>query len=98
LFVFNGCQLTSRQVFKDATTFFSRSTSSLANVIPAMDRIDEVLATHSRDATLDPALRAACRLAKATMNRYYDKTDHSETFRIAMGEFFWCSNFTRNVL
>jgi hypothetical protein len=55
-------------------------------VIPAMDHVDEVLTTHSRDAKLSPAIQAACRLAKATMNRYYNKTDHSENFRIAMSE------------
>jgi hypothetical protein len=75
------------QVFKDATTFFSRSSANLANVIPAMDRVDQVLATHSLDPTLNVAIRSACRLAKATMNRYYNKTDHSENFRIAMRKF-----------
>jgi hypothetical protein len=88
--LFNNARLLY-QVFKDATTFFSRSTSNIANVIPAMDRIDEVLATHSVDKKLHPAICAGCHLAKKTVNRYYNKTDHSENFRIAMSEFCFTS-------
>ena len=77
-----GCQ-----VFKDATSFFSRATPNLANVIPAMDRIDKILTTNSLDdTTFQDSVRAACSLAKKTLNRYYDKTDASEGYRIAMGK------------
>ncbi|THU87433.1 hypothetical protein K435DRAFT_584645, partial [Dendrothele bispora CBS 962.96] len=31
-----------------------------------------------------PAIHAAVSIAKKTLNRYYDKTDHSEVYRIAM--------------
>ncbi|KAF6746980.1 hypothetical protein DFP72DRAFT_766809, partial [Ephemerocybe angulata] len=73
------------KVFKHATLFFSRGTPNLASVIPAMDKIDEILTTNSLDEkTLQPCIRAACSLAKKTLNRYYDKTDHSENYRIAM--------------
>jgi hypothetical protein len=74
------------QVFKDATLFFSRSTPNLATVIPAMDHIDELLSTNSLDAKYEPSIRAALGIAKKTLNRYYDKTDSSEVYRIAMGE------------
>jgi hypothetical protein len=55
-------------------------------VIPAMDHIDTtftngILNTH----VLDPAIRAALKLAKRTLNRYYSLTDASETYRVAMG-------------
>jgi hypothetical protein len=74
------------QVFKDATLFFSRSTPNLAMVIPAMDHMDELLSTNSLDAKYEPSIRAALGIAKKTLNRYYDKTDSSEVYRIAMGE------------
>lgn len=74
------------QIYKHATLFFSRSTPSLPTVIPAMDHIDDVLTNQSLDnATFSPAIRAACTLSKRTLNRYYNKTDHSENYRIAMG-------------
>jgi hypothetical protein len=77
------------QIYKHATLFFSRSTPSLPTVIPAMDHIDDVLTNQSLDnATFSPAIRAACTLSKKTLNRYYNKTDHSENYRIAMGMSF----------
>ncbi|KAJ8591968.1 hypothetical protein M405DRAFT_891619, partial [Rhizopogon salebrosus TDB-379] len=74
-----------RDVLKHATQYFSRSTPNLAMVIPAMDHIDTtftngILNTH----VLDPAIRAALKLAKRTLNRYYSLTDASETYRVAM--------------
>ncbi|KAI0763386.1 hypothetical protein BC629DRAFT_1273558, partial [Irpex lacteus] len=72
------------QVFYDATQFFSRKTPSLANVIPAMDRIDEHLATASLNRMYEPCIRAAATLGKKTINRYYNLTDGSELYRIAM--------------
>jgi hypothetical protein len=73
------------KILKDATLYFSRGTPTLANVIPAMDHIDKELATKSVDPSYDPAIRAALTMAKKTLNRYYDRTDHSEVYRIAMG-------------
>jgi len=73
------------QIFKHGTLFFSRDTPSLSTVIPAMDHIDEYLATASQNLDYSQAIRAALALGKRTLNRYYDKTDHSEVFRIAMG-------------
>jgi hypothetical protein len=74
------------QIFKDATLFFSRSTPNLATVIPAMDHIDAHLATASQDLRYSPAIRAALVLGKTHLNKYYDMTDHSEVYRIAMSE------------
>ncbi|PPQ81717.1 hypothetical protein CVT26_007779 [Gymnopilus dilepis] len=74
------------KIFKDATLFFSRSTPNLATVIPAMDHIDKVLATCSDSPyQFSPAIRAALAIGKKAMNKYYNKTDHSEVYRIAMG-------------
>jgi hypothetical protein len=57
-------------------------------VIPAMDRIDQDFATRSLSSDYHPAIRIALSLGKATLNKYYDKTDHSETYRIAMSASF----------
>ncbi|KAI0037895.1 hypothetical protein FA95DRAFT_1473524, partial [Auriscalpium vulgare] len=72
------------KVLKHATQFFSRATPNLAMVIPAMDHIDKTLSTQSLDKTLDPSIRASLSLAKRTLNRYYNMTDWSEVYRIAM--------------
>jgi len=73
------------KVFKDATLFFSRNgTPNIATVIPAMDRIDEVLATSAFDSQYSISVQAALAMGKKTLNRYYSKTDHSEVYRIAM--------------
>ncbi|KAG1744021.1 uncharacterized protein EDB91DRAFT_1004174, partial [Suillus paluster] len=72
------------KILKDATLFFSRSTQSLAMVIPAMDLINETLATHMLNNALLPSIRAAAGLAKRTLNRYYQLTDSSDVYRIAM--------------
>jgi hypothetical protein len=71
---------------KDATLFFSRATPNLATVIPAMDMMDEKLTSDSLDRKYDTSIRAALGLAKKTLNRYYNMTDWSEVYRIAMGE------------
>ncbi|KAJ3513591.1 hypothetical protein NLJ89_g2860 [Agrocybe chaxingu] len=71
-------------IFKDATLFFSRGTPSISMVIPAMDHIDEHLATAAKNRKLSPSIRAALAIGKRTLNRYYNKTDHSEVYRIAM--------------
>ncbi|KIM60354.1 hypothetical protein SCLCIDRAFT_124411, partial [Scleroderma citrinum Foug A] len=76
-----------REVLKDAMLFFSRSTPNLAMVILAMDYIDEVFTTGMlQKDTLDPAIRATVGLAKKTLNKYYECTDASKLYRIAIGE------------
>jgi hypothetical protein len=51
-----------------------------------MDHIDKVLAT-SLDSpyNFSIAIRAALAIGKIAMNRYYNKTDHSEVYRVSMG-------------
>jgi hypothetical protein len=51
-----------------------------------MDHIDEFLATACQNIKYSEAIRAALALGKQTLNRYYDKTDQSEVYRIAMGK------------
>ena len=76
-----------QQIFRDATLFFSRSTPNLAKVIPAMDLIDRHLATAAPDQKYDPSIQAALAVGKRLLNKYYDRTDQSEVYRIAMGMF-----------
>ena len=87
LFLFPFLLLTFSQLFKDATLFFSRATPNLPTVIPAMDHIDAHLATASQNMKYSPAIRASLALGKAHLNKYYNMTDHSEVYRIAMSEF-----------
>ncbi|KAH8995600.1 hypothetical protein EDB92DRAFT_1794416, partial [Lactarius akahatsu] len=73
-------------IFKDATLFFSQGTPNLATVILAMDHINKVLATPPSDSShqFSPAICAALAVGKSAMNKYYNKTDHSEVYRMAM--------------
>jgi hypothetical protein len=53
-----------------------------------MDHIYETLTTQCQDSDLEPSIRAALGIAKKTLNKYYDKTDQSEMYRIAIGKFY----------
>ena len=64
---------------------------SIASVIPAMDHIDQHLATAATSDEYGPAIKAALAIGKKTINRYYDQTDHSEVYRIAMSIFYFIS-------
>lgn len=77
-----------RQIFKDAMLFFLHATPNLTTVIPAMDHIDKTLTMQSHDSGFEPSIQAAVSIAKKTLNKYYDKTDHSEVYCIAMSMFF----------
>jgi hypothetical protein len=61
-----------------------------------MDHIDEFLASVTQNLKHSEAIRAALALGKQTLNRYYDKTDHSEVYRIAMGRSSCFSFFFRS--
>ena len=76
----------ARQIFKDATLLFLRDNPNIATVIPAMDHLDEHLANAALNVNYPTSIKAAIAIGKKTLNRYYDKTDHSEVFRIAMGQ------------
>ena len=54
--------------------------------MPTMDHINEHLATTVTDNKYPLAIKAALAIGKKTLNWNYDKTDHSEVFRIAMGK------------
>jgi hypothetical protein len=50
-----------------------------------MDHIDAHLTTAALDPDCPLAVKAALAVGKTTLNRYYNKTDYSEVYRIAMG-------------
>jgi hypothetical protein len=52
-----------------------------------MDHIDKFLATMS-ERQYSPAICTALAIGKKTIKKYYNKTDHSEVYRIAMGMSF----------
>lgn len=81
--------MVSMQVFKDATLFFSCSTPCLATVIPTMDHIDETLTDNSLSSKFEPSIHAALGIVKKTLNQYYNATDQSEVYCIAMGTCFF---------
>jgi hypothetical protein len=54
-----------------------------------MDHIDAHLATSLQDDSLSVALHAALAIGKKTLNRYYNKTDLSEIYRVAMGMYYF---------
>jgi hypothetical protein len=57
----------------------------LVTVIPAMDHIDETLTSNSLDFKFEPSICTALGISKKTLNKYYNATDQSEVYRIAMG-------------
>jgi hypothetical protein len=59
---------------------------NIATVIPAMDRIDEVLASSAVDAQFSVSIKAMLAIGKKTLNRYYSKTDMSDVYRAAMSK------------
>ena len=51
-----------------------------------MDKIDAALNPNASETQYHPAVQAAMKLGKSTMNKYYSHTDQSAVYRIAMGK------------
>ncbi len=49
-----------------------------------MDKIDQVFTTMATNWSLPALIQVAVNMAKRTLNRYYDRTDYSEVYCIAM--------------
>ncbi|KAF8219411.1 hypothetical protein L208DRAFT_1076893, partial [Tricholoma matsutake] len=72
-------------ILKDATLYFSHGTPNLPTVIPAMDHIDMAFTNVTLPSSKNhPAVRAAIKIAKWTLNKYYSLTDTSEVYQISM--------------
>jgi len=50
-----------------------------------MDHIDQKLTTDALDPRYQSSIRASLMIGRKTLNRYYNLTDDSELYRIAMG-------------
>ncbi|KAJ3965890.1 hypothetical protein EV361DRAFT_809966, partial [Lentinula raphanica] len=75
-------------VLKDATLFFSSSSPSVASIIPAMDIIDHSFASGIvNHQTLSAPVRHTLLIGKRTLNKYYQLTDDSYIYRMAISTF-----------
>lgn len=90
------------QAFKDTTLYFSRSGATLAMVIPAIGKLDEMLATaiihkfvgkDMVEIQLSAPMQAALLVAKDVLNKYYALTDKSEVYRMAISTLLYLVNF-----
>ncbi|KAJ3574247.1 hypothetical protein NP233_g1903 [Leucocoprinus birnbaumii] len=70
-------------VFKHATTSFSASTSSIAKIIPAMEKIKGVLSSQATETSYLSCIRSALTIGADLLQHYYELTDHSDIYRIA---------------
>jgi hypothetical protein len=61
-----------------------------------MDHIDRYLATTIQDDSISVGLQGALALGKRTLNRYYNMTDCSDVYRIAMGTLIYFVNYFYN--
>lgn len=77
------------QVFKIATMVFSRSESNIAKVLPAMDKIRDVLKADSANSNYLPPVKSALAAGTKLLNRYYALADRSTVYRIATGDSFF---------
>jgi hypothetical protein len=67
--------------------FFSSNSPNIAQVISAMDAIDEAFATGIiNDNILSEPIRHALSIGKKTMNKYYALTDNSDIYRMAISK------------
>ncbi|KAE9398687.1 hypothetical protein BT96DRAFT_748351, partial [Gymnopus androsaceus JB14] len=91
-----GCILSCLEweiAFKDATLYFSCDSTMLATVIPAMDKLDSLLATSilkKKDSKVEFAvpMKIALLAAKDMLNRYYSHTDLTRVYHVAMSKIF----------
>ena len=66
--------------------FFSQdAVSTIAHVIPTMDRIDALLKDTAAE-PLVPSVKHALTFAHQILDKYYSKTDLSNVYRIAMSK------------
>ncbi|KAL0562589.1 hypothetical protein V5O48_019496, partial [Marasmius crinis-equi] len=81
-------------ILKLATLYFSSEEPTVADVIPAIDKIDTFFTTRVWEMDTGPnesslydvsfALKVSLMCAKRTLNKYYALTDASSVYRIAM--------------
>ncbi|KAJ7745355.1 hypothetical protein B0H16DRAFT_1321768, partial [Mycena metata] len=73
------------RLYKELTVKFSEEgIATIAHVLPAMDKIDNMLTTEIVNKTLSPVIKHALMRGHKKMNEYYSKSDQSYAYRIAM--------------
>ncbi|THU79983.1 hypothetical protein K435DRAFT_558703, partial [Dendrothele bispora CBS 962.96] len=73
------------EVFLNRTKQFSQSGVPLLHeVIPAIDKLTEVLGKVRDNDELNSAVRFAVTKGITMLNKYYGKTDYSDVYRVAM--------------
>ncbi|KAJ7082162.1 hypothetical protein C8R43DRAFT_965514 [Mycena crocata] len=76
--------------FKDATLYFSRDLATIVTIIPAIDKLDSMLATaiitkpDGEQKTFTPTVQIALVYAKKTLNRYYAKAYYNRIQHICL--------------
>ncbi|KAH9851008.1 ribonuclease H-like domain-containing protein [Lenzites betulinus] len=77
--------------FLVATKQISTSTRALVHeVIPYIDVLTEHLDNFANDEELEPSVRAAAKRGRTIMNKYYERTDETIVYRIAMSAYILC--------
>lgn len=75
------------QPFLFATTQISTSSRALVHeIIPYIDVLTRHVDDFARDEELAPCVRAAAKRGRAILDKYYQLTDDSIIYRIAMSE------------
>src|SRR6266481_4545158 len=87
-----------RQRFLEATKQMSQSKMPLLHqVIPYMDSLTMSLDEFHTNTDLNPAVRIAAQRGHVVVDKFYQQTDESHIFRIAMRKYsshgFLCGNF-----
>ncbi|TFK81277.1 hypothetical protein K466DRAFT_502406 [Polyporus arcularius HHB13444] len=70
------------EILKHAMLFLSRHDATIASVLPVMEYIQKTFS--QPDEKYNTAIRVAFKFARKTLLRYYNLTDMSSTYRIAM--------------
>jgi hypothetical protein len=68
----------------------------VSSVIPRIDALVHVIDDFKDDVSKHPAVRSAAMRGLAILNKYYQKTDESFVYRIAMGNLF-CQRIRCNI-
>ncbi|KAH9960320.1 hypothetical protein BC827DRAFT_1133378 [Russula dissimulans] len=69
------------QVFKNVTMAFLKADSNIAKVLPAMDKICDILETNSTSSNFSPAIKSALATGTKLLNHYHALADCSLVYR-----------------
>ena len=64
------------------TLLFSKSTSNIVKVLPALDKIEEVLSSDAQELNYLLSIKAALMIGSNLLTHYYELTDVSDVYWI----------------